>query len=74
MPRRDPPVGRRTQHGIVVKARELWPQGLLPEVRINGDGEAERGDEGGEKEGDELAQTEVGFGESEEACCGEKNG
>lgn len=74
MPRGNAPIGGRTQHGIVVKARELWPQGLLPKVRVNGDGEAERGDEGGEKEGDELAETEVGPGESEEPCCGEKNG
>lgn len=55
MPRRDAPVGGRTQHGVVVETRELWPQGLLPKVGVNGDREAERGDEGGEKEGDELA-------------------
>lgn len=55
MPRRDAPVGGRSKDGIVIKACELWPQGLLPKVRINRDGETQRGEKGGEKEGDELS-------------------
>jgi hypothetical protein len=74
MPRRDAPVGGRPKDGIVVKARELRPQEFLPKIRINGDRETQRSEESGQKDGDELSEAEVRFGEGEKPCCGEEDG
>ncbi|KAH6604695.1 hypothetical protein Trco_006402 [Trichoderma cornu-damae] len=74
MPRRDAPVGRRSQDGVVVKAREFGPQELLPKVRIDGDRKAQRGDKRAEEARDELSQGELRRGEEEERRRGEEDG
>lgn len=58
-------------NGVVVEGGEFWPQRLLPEIAVYGDGYGERADGGDETNKNDCPEWEF-LSEKEGKCVGEE--